>query len=61
MNEKIQKKKRITNTQLNKPTQGPGRFLPTESCALVVHSLQISVCTAEHHGPLGFPGLTHFQ
>lgn len=39
------------------PTQEPGRFLPAESCALVVHSLQVSSCTAEHHGLLGFPGL----
>lgn len=38
-------------------TQEPGRFLPAESCALVVHSLQVSSCTAEHHGLLGFPGL----
>lgn len=38
-------------------TQEPGRFLPAESCVLVVHSLQVSSCTAEHHGPLGFPGL----
>lgn len=38
-------------------TQEQGRFLPAESCALVVHSLQVSSCTAEHHGLLGFPGL----
>lgn len=38
-------------------TQEPGRFLPAESCALVVHSLQISSCTAEHRGLLGFPGV----
>lgn len=44
------------NPEVIIPTQEPGRFLPTESCALVVHSLQASVCTAEHHGPLGFPG-----
>lgn len=46
------------NAELKIPTQEPGRFLPTESCALVVHSLQVSVCTAEYRGPLGFPGLT---
>lgn len=44
------------NPEVNKPTREPGRFPPTESCALVVHSLQVSICTAEHHGLLGFPG-----
>lgn len=48
------------NPELIIPTQEPGRFLPTESCALVVHSLQASVCTVEHHGPLGFPGWTRY-
>lgn len=28
-----------------------------ESYALAVHSQQVSSCTAEHHGPPGFPGL----
>lgn len=32
------------------------RFLPAESCAQVVHSQQVSSCTAEHHELLGFPG-----
>lgn len=36
-------------------TQEPGRFLPAESCAQVVHSPQVSSCT-EHHELLGFPG-----
>lgn len=38
-------------------TQVPGTFHPAESYALAVHSQQISSCTAEHHGQLGFPGL----
>lgn len=37
-------------------TREPGRFLPAESCAQVVHSPQVSSCTAEHHELLGFPG-----
>lgn len=37
-------------------TREPERFLPAESCAQVVHSPQVSSCTAEHHELLGFPG-----
>lgn len=48
---------RIYGSCRSKLTREPGRFLPAESCALAVRSLQVSSCTAEHHGLLGFPSL----